>query len=119
MNLQGTKTKENLEKAFAGESMARNKYLYYSSQAKKEGYNKIAQIFEETAHNEMAHAQQFFNKILKFCLYFLISTKYSNISQISVAQQYFHLNTLYSVVIGLYSMYFASFRLMAFTRRFE
>lgn len=60
MNLKGTKTEENLKIAFAGESQARNKYSYYASQAKKEGYNKIAKIFEETAHNEMAHAKIWF-----------------------------------------------------------
>lgn len=60
MNLKGTKTEENLKIAFAGESQARNKYTYYASQAKKEGYNKIAKIFEETAHNEMAHAKIWF-----------------------------------------------------------
>lgn len=60
MNLKGTKTEKNLKAAFVGESQARNKYSYYASQAKKEGYNKIAKIFEETAHNEMAHAKIWF-----------------------------------------------------------
>ena len=60
MNLKGTKTEENLKIAFSGESQARNKYTYYASQARKEGYNKIAKIFEETAHNEMAHAKIWF-----------------------------------------------------------
>lgn len=60
MNLKGTKTEKNLITAFAGESEARNKYTYYASQAKKEGYNKVAAIFEETAHNEMAHAKIWF-----------------------------------------------------------
>ena len=60
MNLKGTKTEKNLKTAFSGESQARNKYTYYASQAKKEGYNKIASIFEETAHNEMAHAKMWF-----------------------------------------------------------
>jgi len=60
MNLKGTKTEQNLMAAFAGESQARNKYSYYASQAKKEGYNKIAAVFEETAHNEMAHAKMWF-----------------------------------------------------------
>ena len=46
--------------AFAGESQARNKYTYYASKAKKEGYNQIAALFEETAHNEMAHAKMWF-----------------------------------------------------------
>lgn len=60
MNLKGTKTEQNLMAAFAGESQARNKYTYYASQARKEGYNKIAEVFEETAHNEMAHAKMWF-----------------------------------------------------------
>ena len=48
-NLKGTKTEANLQAAFAGESQARNKYTYYASKARKEGYNQIAAIFEETA----------------------------------------------------------------------
>ncbi|MGL5084668.1 MAG: rubrerythrin [Clostridium sp.] len=60
MNLKGSKTEQNLKDAFAGESEARNKYTYYASKAKKDGYNKIAAIFEETAHNEMAHAKIWF-----------------------------------------------------------
>lgn len=58
--LKGTKTYDNLAEAFAGESMARNKYTYYASQAKKEGYNQIAAIFEETAGNEKEHAKLWF-----------------------------------------------------------
>ncbi len=57
MNLKGTKTEENLKAAFAGESQARNKYTYFASKAKKEGYVQIAAIFEETAKNEMEHAK--------------------------------------------------------------
>lgn len=60
MNLKGTKTEKNLLKAFAGESMARNKYTYYASQAKKEGYEQIANIFLETANNEKEHAKIWF-----------------------------------------------------------
>ena len=52
MNLKGSKTEQNLMAAFAGESQARNKYSYYASKAKKEGYVQIANIFEETAGNE-------------------------------------------------------------------
>ena len=52
MNLKGTKTEKNLLEAFAGESQARNKYTYYASQAKKDGYEQIASIFTETADNE-------------------------------------------------------------------
>ena len=51
-DLKGTRTEANLQTAFAGESMARNKYTYYASRAKKDGYNQIAAIFEETAGNE-------------------------------------------------------------------
>lgn len=57
MNLKGTKTEQNLMSAFAGESQARNKYTYFASQAKKEGYTQIAAIFEETAGNEKEHAK--------------------------------------------------------------
>ncbi len=60
MNLKGTKTEKNLEAAFAGESMARNKYSYYASKAKKDGYVQIAQLFEETANNEKEHAKIWF-----------------------------------------------------------
>ena len=60
MNLKGSKTEQNLWTAFAGESQARNKYTYYASKAKKEGYNQIAAIFEETAGNEKEHAKIWF-----------------------------------------------------------
>ena len=60
MNLKGTKTEKNFEAAFAGESMARNKYSYYASKAKKDGYVQIAQLFEETANNEKEHAKIWF-----------------------------------------------------------
>ena len=60
MNLKGTKTEANLMEAFAGESQARNKYTYYASQAKKEGYNQIADLFIETANNEKEHAKLWF-----------------------------------------------------------
>ena len=59
-NLKGTQTEKNLMTAFAGESQARNKYTYYASKAKKEGYVQIAQIFEETALNEKEHAKIWF-----------------------------------------------------------
>ena len=58
--LKGTKTEKNLMDAFAGESQARNKYTYYASKAKKEGYQQIAAIFEETANNEKEHAKMWF-----------------------------------------------------------
>ena len=60
MELKGSKTEANLMAAFAGESQARNKYTYYASAAKKEGYNQIAAIFEETAGNEKEHAKMWF-----------------------------------------------------------
>ena len=60
MNLKGTKTEQNLMAAFAGESQARNKYTYYASKAKKEGYEQIAAIFEKTAGNEKEHAKMWF-----------------------------------------------------------
>ena len=60
MELKGSKTEQNLKDAFAGESMARNKYTYYASKAKKEGYNIIAAKFEETANNEKEHAKLWF-----------------------------------------------------------
>jgi rubrerythrin len=63
-NLKGTKTSENLLKAFAGESQARNRYTYYSSVAKKEGYNQISALFMETAEQEKEHAKRFY-KFLK------------------------------------------------------
>jgi rubrerythrin len=56
-NLKGTRTEKNLMEAFAGESQARNKYTYYASQAKKDGYVQIQKIFEETAGNEKEHAE--------------------------------------------------------------
>ena len=58
--LKGSKTEKNLQEAFAGESMARNKYTYYASQARKDGYEQIAKIFEETANNEKEHAKIWF-----------------------------------------------------------
>ncbi|MDD4572405.1 MAG: rubrerythrin family protein, partial [Clostridia bacterium] len=60
MELKGSKTEKNLLAAFAGESQARNKYSYYASKARKEGYNLIGDIFEETANNEKEHAKIWF-----------------------------------------------------------
>ena len=59
-NIKGTKTEKNLMEAFAGESQARNKYTYYAGKARKEGYQQIAAIFEETANNEKEHAKIWF-----------------------------------------------------------
>ena len=58
--LKGTKTEKNLKEAFAGESMARNKYSYFASKAKKDGYVQIAAVFEETAANEKEHAKMWY-----------------------------------------------------------
>ena len=63
MELKGSKTEANLLAAFAGESQARNKYSYYSSKAKKDGYEQIAEIFEETANNEKEHAKLWFKAL--------------------------------------------------------
>ena len=60
MELKGSKTEQNLMSAFAGESQARNKYTYYASKAKKDGYEQIAEIFEESANNEKEHAKLWF-----------------------------------------------------------
>lgn len=62
-SLKGTKTEKNLWTAFAGESQARNKYTYFASVARKEGYEQIAEIFEKTAHNEMEHAKLWFKAL--------------------------------------------------------
>ena len=63
MELKGTKTEKNLQAAFAGESQARNKYSYFASKAKKDGYEQIAAIFEETANNEKEHAKMWFKEL--------------------------------------------------------
>ena len=63
MELKGSQTEKNLMRAFAGESQARNKYTYYASQAKKDGYEQIAAIFEETANNEKEHAKIWFKEL--------------------------------------------------------
>ena len=63
MKLKGSKTEQNLMTAFAGESQARNKYTYFASKAKKDGYEQIAAIFEETANNEKEHAKMWFKEL--------------------------------------------------------
>ena len=63
MNVKGTKTEKNLWEAFAGESQARNKYDYFASKAKKDGYVQIAALFEETAKNEKEHAKLWFKHL--------------------------------------------------------
>ena len=64
MELKGSKTEQNLMTAFAGESQARNKYTYFASKAKKDGYEQIAAIFEETANNEKEHAKLWFKELM-------------------------------------------------------
>lgn len=63
MELKGSRTEQNLLTAFAGESQARNKYTYFASVAKKEGYEQIAAIFEQTANNEKEHAKMWFKEL--------------------------------------------------------
>ena len=63
MELKGTKTEKNLMEAFAGESMARNKYTFFASTAKKEGYEQIAALFQKTADNEKEHAKMWFKEL--------------------------------------------------------
>ena len=63
MELKGSKTEQNLLAAFAGESQARNKYTYFASKARKDGYEQIASIFEETANNEKEHAKMWFKQL--------------------------------------------------------
>ena len=63
MELKGSRTEKNLQIAFAGESQARNKYTYFASKAKKDGYVQIANIFEETANNEKEHAKLWFKAL--------------------------------------------------------
>jgi len=63
MELKGSKTEQNLLTAFAGESQARNKYTYFASKARKDGYEQIAEIFEETANQEKEHAKMWFKEI--------------------------------------------------------
>ena len=64
MELKGSKTEKNLMAAFAGESQARNKYTYFASKARKDGYEQIAEIFEETANQEKEHAKMWFKELM-------------------------------------------------------
>ena len=63
MELKGSKTEANLMAAFAGESQARNKYTYYASKARKDGFEQIGDLFEETANNEKEHAKIWFKQL--------------------------------------------------------
>ena len=82
--LKGTKTEANLKAAFAGESQAHTKYLYYASKAKKDGYEQIAGIFEETAHNEREHAELWF----KFLHDGAIPTTTANLADAAAGENY-------------------------------
>ena len=70
MELKGSRTEQNLATAFAGESQARNKYTYFASVAKKEGYEQIAGVFLETAEQEKEHAERFFKFLEKIFVNF-------------------------------------------------
>ena len=63
MELKGSRTEQNLIAAFAGESEARNKYTYYAAKAREDGYEQIANLFQETADNEKAHAKLWFEQL--------------------------------------------------------
>ena len=80
MDLKGTKTEKNLMEAFAGESQARNKYTYFASKAKKDGFEQIAAIFQETADNEKEHAK------LWFKLFHGIGNTYENLLSAAVGE---------------------------------
>jgi rubrerythrin len=69
MDLKGSKTEKNLYKTFAGESRARNKYNLYSEKARLDGYQWVAEIFDETAHNEFAHAREVYGRFLNLIGY--------------------------------------------------
>ena len=84
-NLKGTKTEQNLLEAFAGESMARNKYTFYASKAKKEGYEQISEIFAETAANEKEHAEMWFK-----LLHDGVPTTLENLKDAAAGENYEH-----------------------------
>ncbi|MGE5404207.1 MAG: rubrerythrin [Candidatus Saccharibacteria bacterium] len=84
MELKGSKTETNLKEAFAGESQARNKYTYFASVARKEGYEKIAAIFEETATNEKEHAK------LEFRLLGGIGNTMENLKEAAAGENWEH-----------------------------
>ncbi len=81
-NLKGTKTEKNLMDAFAGESQARNKYTYYASKAKKEGYEQIAALFLQTADNEKEHAKIWFK------LFHGVGTTLENLKDAAAGENY-------------------------------
>ncbi len=85
MDLKGTKTYANLLEAFSGESQARNKYTFYASKAKKEGYVQISELFLETAHNEKEHAEIWFK-----LLHDGVGTTVDNLKDAAVGENYEH-----------------------------
>ena len=87
MELKGTKTEKNLWEAFAGESQARNKYTYFASMAKKEGYEQLAAIFEETAGNEKEHAKIWFKLLCGGAEEVMFPEEKENINSDRVIQQ--------------------------------
>ena len=100
-SVKGTQTERNLLTAFAGESQARNRYTYFASQAKKEGYEQIAFIFEETANQEKEHAKRFFSFLeggdVEFSAAFpagLIRTTVQNLQAAAAGENYEH-TTMY------------------------
>ncbi|MBN2514135.1 MAG: rubrerythrin family protein [Sedimentisphaerales bacterium] len=95
MGLKGTKTEKNLLTAFAGESQARNRYTYYAGQAKKDGFEQIAGIFEETANQEKEHAKRLFKFLeggeVEICAAFpagVIGTTSQNLEEAAAGEDY-------------------------------
>ncbi len=94
-SLKGTKTEKNILTAFAGESQARNRYTYFAKQAKKEGYEQIAFIFEETANQEKEHAKRLFKQLeggeVEICAAFpagVIGTTVENLKEAAAGENY-------------------------------
>ena len=95
MELKGSKTEQNLMTAFAGESQARNKYTYYASKAKKDGYEQIAAIFEETANNEKEHAKMWFKELHGG----EVPSTSENLLDAAEGENFSHISSLYSKLI--------------------
>lgn len=100
-SLKGTRTEKNLLTAFAGESQARNRYTYFAKQAKKDGYEQIAFIFEETANQEKEHAKRLFKQLeggeVEICASFpagVIGTTLENLKEAAAGENYEH-TTMY------------------------
>src|SRR5512137_933357 len=97
MEFKGSKTEKNLLASFAGESQARNRYTYFASQAKKEGYEQIAALFLETAENEKEHAKRFFKfleggdvEVVAAFPAGIIDTTRENLSAAAAGERYEH-----------------------------